>query len=247
MTNDIAVHTTSGPEAYELSRAILIYSSRSKHYASVHHIERGPGGARIGAGEPATVEACAEFVNGLADKAKFTGFVEPRMVYIGPRTVVWWRAPLPARVWFDTTEAEAGDQKKATIGKRSAITPQPGLVFALSNGKWFVAAFKGANRPTSSTRLYVAPYFNVWKGGHICEGNVSRPEKVTPETITAFEHAFFDSKFTHPNMPRIAKFHSPTQFWTALLDGKCKTFPEQLLLPTKNSLATWIKHLENHK
>ncbi len=230
----------------QLRSAILIYNGQRQTYATLHDIERGRGGARIGAGRPATVEACADFIRALADKSAFSGFLEPRMLYIGPRTVAWWRPPLPARVWFNTTAGPAADQSPVDIGKRSAVTPHPGLVFALHDGHWCIAAVKGRERPGPDTPLFTAPYFNVWDNSQICEGNVTRPENVTPETIAAFEAAFFNSQFTHPNMKKLVQFKGGAgAFWRAMLDGRYKKFPERVLLPRKTKLARWIKQLES--
>lgn len=245
MKHTVATHVHDSSD-YRLHSAILLYSAQSNDvYATLHAVERGKGGTRLGAGIPATAEACAGFVRALSDAAAFSGFIEPRMLYIGPRIAVWHRPPGSARVWFDTTGAAGADQTAAHIGSRTAITPHPGLVFALADGQWHVAAVKGSARPVPGTALHVAPYFNVWRGGHICEGNIRRPDKVTPETIAAFERAFFESRFTHPNMTRLVRFKGGAgALWTALLDGKFKTFPERALLPQKTTLAQWIRQLE---
>ena len=239
MDNMVSTHT-QGDDKLELRSAILIYAGSQQTYATLHDIDRGRGGARIGAGRPATIDACGEFIRALADKSAFSGFLEPRMLYIGPRTVAWWRPPQHTRVWFSA--GDIGDKD------RSAVTPHPGLVFALSDGQWYVAAVKGSARPVASTPLYTAPYFNVWDNSHICEGNVSRPERVTPETISAFESAFFDSRFTHPNNQRLVDVKGgAVAFWKALLAGKYKHFPERVLRPRKTTLARWINKLEARK
>ncbi len=251
MTHKVTV-ATEGADTFRLSNAILIYRSgtavASRHYATLHPVLNGRGGARLGAGSPATREACAGFVRALADESAFSGFIEPSMLYVAPRTVAWWRPPQPARVWFDTSKRPAGDQAAAQIGIRSGVTPHPGLVFALHDGAWFVAAVKGNQRPTPDAKLHAAPYFNVWKGGHICEGNIQRPDSVTPQTVARFERAFFESRFTHPNVSRLVRWKGgASAFWLALLDGKHKTFPERALLPLNTTLARWLKKLEDHR
>lgn len=246
MSADIKIQS-AGESTLKLSQAVLIYTARDNNeaYATLHDIDRGKGGTRIGAGIPATTEACAGFIQLLADRAAFSGFIAPQILYIGPGTVAWWRPPAATRVWFNTKKPAAGDQTAVHIGERTAVTPHPGLVFALAAGEWYVAAVKGSARPDADTQLHVAPYFNVWKGGHICEGNVRRPRKVTPETIAAFERAFFESRFTHPNMQRLVKFKGGAgAFWTAMLDGEFKTFPERVLLPSETTLANWLKKME---
>jgi PRTRC genetic system protein B len=242
---------------FQLEQAILVYQHRhwmsgggpnSEVYATIHAIERNRrGGPHLAAGTPATVEGCTAFVRELADRAAFAGFMSPNILYVGPRVTAWWRAPAPARVWFETERApeDVGGRAHLKIGKRSAITPHPGLVFILANETWHVYAVLGAARPCPDTRLYRSPYFNVWDGGDICEGNIERPKQVTPETIARFERAFFDSRFTHPNTARLVNFKGGAgPFWTALLDARWKTFPEKHLVKLKVSLVDQLRKLE---
>lgn len=244
---------------YKLDSAILIYAAvphrealfnderaGDNMYATLHQIERRRvGGPHLAAGVPATAEACGEFAKAISLRAAFSGFMSPQLLYVGPQVVAWWRAPAPARVWFDSSVEAAGDQTAVKIGKRSGITPHPGVVFLLAQGTWYVYAVKGAERPGPESALFMAPYFNVWTNGQICEGNVKRPGRVNAETMQDFERAFFDSRFTHPNVKKLVNHPGGAgAFWTALLDGRWKTFPERCLLPKKRTIEQRLKQLE---
>lgn len=256
MTNEVNVRT-EGSRHFQLDRAILLYTSRTQAdglgnqssndvYAMLHTIERGKGGTRLGTGRPATVEACADFARAMADRGSFAGFLAPSMLYVGPQCVAWWRAPARARVWFEAAAAEH-DTADMRIGTRSEITPHPGLVFAVAHGRWFVWALRGPDRPGPDTQLYRAPYFNVWARGEICEGNIRRPGRVTPESLADFERAFFDSRFTHPNDPRKLTLFKGGGYalWKALLDGKWKgRFPDQSLVRAGATLAAALRKME---
>lgn len=250
--NQVSVKA-GGTRTFGLHHAILIYGDMHtinggdpSEYATLHRVERHRrGGPFLAAGSPITAGGCSAFVRSLTDRASFDGWLTPAMLYTSPRVTAWWRPPGRERVWFRTTDAPEGDQVKVDIGERSAITPHPGLVFALAGGQWHVYAVTGADRPQPGTRLHVAPYFNVWNDGHICEGNVQRPKRVTPETIAAFERAFFGSRFTHPNTDKLVNFKGGAgKFWTALLDGRWKKFPEQHLVRMKRTLADQLRALE---
>lgn len=249
--NKADVHT-HGARVFELHRAILLYQCSQgggQVYATLHQVERNrPGGPHLAAGVPATQENCAEFARAIADRAAFSGFLSPNLLYIGPRVVAWWRPPAPARVWFKTEDA---DKPERHIGERSAITPHPGLVFIVAEGNWSVFALKGGKRPAQDEQLYRAPYFNVWLGGRICEGNIERPNRVTPETIATFERAFFESRFTHSNVQRsrdITSYEGGIYvFWRALLDGKYKAFPERFLIRERFTLVEQLRTLERGK
>lgn len=247
--NEINVHT-EGASAYRLLSAILIYANRdharANMYATLHQIEhRAKGGPVLGAGIPATKEGCAEFASAMAEQSAFAGFLSPELLYVAPRIVAWWRPPTKARVWFATEDIK--DPKKH-MGTRSAITPHPGLVFVLADDRWYVYAVKKSDRPGPETPLWRAPYFNVWQSGHICEGNLERPKRVTPATIASFERAFFDSRFTHPNDSGQTRHKGGIyQLWRELLDGKHREFPGASLVPiAKLTLAQCVrKHEEN--
>lgn len=250
MTIDVGVKT-GAVTRYELRHAILLYEAHGligdkDVYATIHPIERHrKGGPRIAAGVPATPEACTAFANSIADRAAFTGWIAPEILFVGPRTVAWWRAPAAATVFFETQDEK---DPKRRLGIRQGRTPQPGLVYVLKEGEWYVYAVKGKQRPDASTPLFRAPYFNVWKNGEICEGNVARPSAVSPATLAKFEHAFFHSRFTHPNAASryLTRYRRGVyELWRDLLDGKHKQFPEASLVPHgKHTLDTALRAIE---
>jgi PRTRC genetic system protein B len=250
MTADVNVRT-GGTARYELTAAILLYASRTSGggddvYATVHNIERNrPGGPRLAPGQPATLEACTDFARSMTDRAAFAGWLAPEILFIGPRTLAWWRAPAPATMFFETIDAK---DPKRNIGTRNGRLPQPGLVHVLAEGEWSVYAVKGAARPGPATPLFHAPYFNVYDNGALCEGNVRRPAKVNPETLAEFERAFFHSRFTHPNADSRKLTRYPKgiyALWRDLLDGKHKAFPEaSLLAQGKHTLGSLLQGLE---
>jgi|GEM_PF-433264 len=248
---------SAGEERYRLERAILIYESNfhasgvpngHEPYATLHNIVRGKGGPQLAPGVPATAEACAAFAQAMQDHAAFAGFISPNILYVGPRLTAWWRAPAPARVWFKVEEArEEKTPASQRIGERSAITPQPGLIFACADSEWHVFAVKGADRPGPATQIWRAPYFNVWELGHICEGNIERPKRVSSDTIDRFERAFFDSRFTHPNAHKgLVNFKGGSHaFWRAMLDQRWKHFPERCLVREgAHTLESLVKTLQ---
>lgn len=246
---------TPGTQRLSLRAAILIYGSdylMGSAFATVHGIERGThptsGAPTIAAGVPATREACANLLRGLGSQAGFNGFLTPELLYIGANVTAWWRPPAPARVFFECVNDKAPAKH---LGKVSAITPQPGLVFTLAGDAWHVFAVKGADRPTPATRLYRAPYFNVDEHGYICEGNLSRPASVSAESLARFERAFFDSRFTHTNV-RSSKDITTHKggiyaLWRDLLRGQWKSFPEATLVSAGKTLAQRIRQLDKQE
>ena len=58
-----------------------------------------------------------------------------------------------------------------------------------------VFALRENARPSPDTRLYTAPYYNVWEDGAICVGNVSTPERIL--LCGTDQMAFFASYLRH--------------------------------------------------
>lgn len=260
--------TVSSPEkpSWELTHAVLVYSQRasgvsfvdqSGAYATVHEVDQDAGKPVLGHGVPATKEACADLARALGAAASLTGFLPPQLVYLGARSILWWRWPRSARVFFDATKSAAGDQANdkagaALIGKRNGVTPQPALVFGVTSSGWFVYAFEGVDRPGPDTKLLRAPYFNVYADGGICTGNVQLPETLSPSTLARYERAFFDSEFTHPNMRGAERLLRPPlgayKFWREGLDGSWgDDFPVGALVDAKLTLAGLARRLEKGK
>ncbi|HZF19466.1 MAG TPA: PRTRC system protein B [Burkholderiales bacterium] len=242
---------------WQLRQAILVYLSGAGAYATLHDIQGDPTALRLGAGRPATKEACADLARKLGAMASLSGFVPPELCYLGARSIIWWRPAAKTTVFFDTRTAAAGDQEEdqtaaKLIGKRSGSTPQPALVFAVGSGGWHVFALRDSNRPAPGTKLCRAPYFNVYSSGEICEGNVRLPEQLSPSALAEYERAFFDSNFTHPNIrgkDRLVNHKGGAYaFWRQGLDRAWgDRFPVEALVPLDLTLQGLARRLEKDK
>jgi len=226
----------TGAEEFTLRKAILVYAGNDRQpaCATVHEVGIGSDGrATILAGVAATVQSVAEIATLLTRQAKVGGFLPANILSVGIDSLLWWVPPVKRRVFFASEKLG---------GERSAKVPHPGLVFRVDGeNEWSVFAVKGQNRPTPDTSLFLAPYFNVWSDGKICTGNVATPSGSTAEKASAWEKAFFDSYFTHPNVHAPAKLvehkGGAYGFWKAMLDGRYKRFPERVLVETGHRLS----------
>lgn len=262
MSERVSLNTPERP-SWTLRQAVLVYlqqerlggGSEQRAYATLHNVSQGKRGPQLEAGVPATREACADLARALGATSTLAGFVPPNLLYMGAQSIIWWRPPAPARIFFDTTKNAAGDQSNdktgaALIGKRTGVIRHPGLVFAVAGGEWYVYAVMGAERPEPTTALLRAPYFNVWVDGRICTGNVRLPDTLSTQALGAYEKAFFESEFTHPNVHGRERLlnGNPYAFWKELLDRSAKkaadSFPTNSLVNLKLSLQTLAKRLE---
>lgn len=259
--------------AWHLHQAVLIYRavetdsigqrrSTGGAYATVHPVAKGKHGPELGAGAPATKEACADLARALGAASTLSGFIPPRLLFLGARTLAWWRPPSLTTMHFNAEKSPAGDQQDdgaqaKMLGKRGGRAPQPGLVFAVTPGDWYVYAVPGQDRPSAGTKIFRAPYFNVWASGRVCTGNVKLPETLSPAALEAYERAFFGSEFTHPNVhgrERLVNHAAgPYAFWRDMLDKKPldgdlePVFPSAALVSTNRTLGKLIEQIEQGK
>ncbi len=209
-------------------------------FATIHKVASGGGRPEILAGNLLSAGDLETMLVGLAPERGLR-FIESRILASSSNALVWWRAPAPARMWFNTDDA------KDRIGQRSGVTPQPGLVFAATDKGWMVWAVKGNSRPTLSDEIFQAPFYNVSDCGTICVGNVETPRGFNPEVADEYEAAFWGSRFTHTNVRVKRKLTlwrgGCSALWMAMLSGRYKAFPERALTPTGKMLGDVIEAL----
>lgn len=231
--------TTTAPSegVLELTRAVLLYRDRASGatHATIHKIEHTATGPTILPGVAARLRSSRALARALqiGDEPRF---IPQELLFRDERVTIWWAPPARRRVMF----------RCAALGVPEWVeeVPHPGLVFAAIQGSdWKVWAVDCATRPTPDTPLYRAPYFNVWKAGRICVGNVVLPCGDPAEQIAAWNRAFFDSWFTHPNDPKgLVKYRGgPVAFWRAMLKRRFRhEFPVRVLVPLNETLSNLL-------
>ena len=121
--------------------------------------------------------------------------------------------------------------------------PQPPLVWKVSGRDLWVRALFENRRPEATTKLCVAPYWNVdGETGWTCQGSMHSPEASGVTAITLWEQAFFQSEFTHQNGVRKLTTHPQGFFglWSSLA-GTRRRFPVAYLNPTNEILQEFVK------
>lgn len=223
-------------DSYQLSAAVLIYTnSAARHaFATKHEVQEYAGRPIIRPGSPFTEQDYKVLVQALAPAE------QPRMQWHDPRELarglgrmIWWSPPQKRSLFF----------KKSTYNPETfdgrGVVACPGLVFMATEREMFVYAFKGADAPTRKTKLYQAPFFNVWSRGKVCVGNADVPKEDRRDDPDAWERMFFGSHFTHPNFTqkdRLTVGVNPAHFWKAQLEKPSDAFPEQVLFDLKLTL-----------
>lgn len=244
------VTNTLSARGFYLSRAILLHrqhshtQGRERAFATVHSIVDGPSGRpEIQAGSMMSAASLEAALRSLNAEGSELEFIEPKLLAKNTTTMVWWCAPKTVRMWFKvTTEGDV-------LGTRSGNAVQPGLVFAVKGGQWYVWAVAGSERPGAETVLFQAPYMNVDSNGRICVGNAEIPTGHAVWVPEAWEKAFTGSAFTHPNVNargRLVKWPGGVSaLWLSLLTKQRKVFPKRALVPLRLTVGSLIKSLAN--
>lgn len=238
-----AACVSGSQKVYGMSHAVLLYSERGGQtvFASVHDVSVSKEGVpTIDAGTPVSKTGLVKMMQTLVPEdyapAELLG---NHILAKGSDYLVWYCKPQKRQVWFKNDE----------IGQDvTANTHQPGLVFIIGKGEWYVFAVKGNKRPTSSTPLYVAPYLNVWAGGRICTGNIETPKGRLKFSTEAWEEAFFRSYFTHPNQHEkgaLTKYRGGIfSLWRVLMKGRA--FPTESLVRSRETLGKAFERTVKH-
>ena len=222
----------------KLDRALLVYTNqhRSRHMVTVHaveHTENRP--PVLGAGTLLTMTTLRELSKQLGSVTLLEWFPE-NVVARAAELLAWWM-PAAVRPMFFAANSELG----AVSGKHF---PHPPLLFAVAKGILHVRALYESRRPSATSKLAVAPYWNISSDGKVCHGSMQAPKEVSSAWIAQWEIAFFQSEFTHPgDAVKLTRRKGGTvALWQSLSEARC--FPRQTLVPA-GSVIEYLKALED--
>ncbi|ULH18113.1 PRTRC system protein B (plasmid) [Deinococcus sp. KNUC1210] len=224
------------PAVFQPQRALVLYHpphGQAVHVLS-HPIQDEAHGFTLGAGAVLTSEDVAALLDLVAGQGMT--LLAPNTLATGPGSVCWWVPPGVRALRFDPKYA-ATAQIAVLNGQ---LIPHPGLVLQATSGKLCVFAVWGMERPTASTMLHHAPFWNLYADGRMCQGTVAYPATQRPQDQTAWEDALFGSYFTGPS-----RTDTYTQWGRsyqelleqALADGR---FPQEVLMPSVWTLGQYL-------
>lgn len=230
----------AGGDVLRLERAILIYRSPRRSFATVHAVGRHQDRAVILAGTALTAAASRLLANDVLKHGEGPAYLPAEMLYNGPGFAVWWTPPATRHLRFRAPAIGASE-----FGAR---VPLPGTLFLATEDCCRVFVVKGIRRPVPATALWRAPYFNVSGNGVVCWGNVGVPSTVGPAHVEAWSAAFFGSYFTHPDTSTEVVRHpdGAVGFWRAMLAGAYGRFPSKVLLPAGLTLEELVAKEWSH-
>ena len=229
-------------KAWELEHAFLVYTIKKSAYEAgkmafitQNPVRRIGDDQEIGPGKPVSVESILRLLQRGEEKPEF---INDKILYRSRSLMAWWLPPHKRTIFFNCGT-------RYDLNGPIVDTPHPGLVFCLNledrNNPLLVGAVTGETRPDPETRMFYAPYFNIWQGGRVCHGNAPKPNKEScVESLGAWENAFFSSAFSHPNYDKVVK-GNVLEFWRKRQGKKLAKFPESSLVSMGNDLDTWVR------
>lgn len=235
------ISVASSDLQYTLEEAILVYRAKQNEvpFITCHSVVppvTAGGHPTLGVARPINQAFVRSLSLVLASKVK-PEILPENVLFAGGDTLLWWTPASRRPMYFLTRKGEDEKDIKSIHG---ATFPHPPLVFMAETRGLTVRALSSNTRPSADTPLMIAPYWNVFIDGSVCLGPVRRPKTLSSLTIPDWQNAFFDSQFSHPNTPLLAK--SPkgmASLWKSIA-GK-QNYPMEVLIPAKQTLADLLR------
>jgi PRTRC genetic system protein B len=163
------------------------------------------------------------------------GLLPENVIYLNPENIgfaIWYSPPRKARLRF-----------VEDLGIPEGIAQIPPLVWKADKENLYVFALKSSERPTLSSALYAAPFFNIGLDGLVCMGTVSiNTDQVNglEDFIRLWEKNFFDSYFSHLLLNSSPVNGNIVQLWNQLINSN-KRFPLKVLKKTSLTIKSIIR------
>jgi PRTRC genetic system protein B len=220
----------------ELSKAILLFQDQNTYqgdaFATVHEV------TGVEEGQPALAPGQLLTVEGLRGIHKALYRVQklevtpPHVLAVSPERLAWFEPARSRVMFFDT-------QDPYLNGLSSQTFPQPPLLFIAGERSLKVFALGENERPTGSSPVFAAPYYNTTAQG-VCLGSMPLPAALSADDTDAYSDAFFHSAFTHGTLQRLLRGWGGSygELWTTAQERG--TFPTQHLVPLEKGVEEVI-------
>ena len=153
---------------------------------------------------------------------KSDGIISNAILHIDPvqNKVIWFTKTMQRELFF--TES---------LGIPKGMANVPPMLWIANKNSLFVFALGSNRRPKENTKLYNAPFFNVYENGNVCMGTVDvQMKKIASleEFTIAWESYFFNSYFSHLMQDYNPINGNCVTLWQSLVNTN-KDFPKEVL------------------
>lgn len=183
---------------YYPKAALVFYQTKaSSKDAYVEHFDMDSNGLPINA-HPLTEREANRLAKALkTEKSEKEQLLKPQAIL---STQVLYFEPAGSKVIWFTKTRQRELHFTETLGIPKGKAHVPAMLWVASQSSLTVFALANNRRPTEKTKLYNAPFFNVYENGNVCMGSVDIRIKKTAsleEFINYWEDYFFNSYFSH--------------------------------------------------
>jgi len=229
------VHLSIGENhRFELREALLVYRDNQSSFITRHDVAAGKNAPpTLGPAQPLTLAFIESLVRSLVGAVQ-AEVLPANILAKTDRMIVWWTSAQRRQMFYENSEGKAAELN-------GLVFPQPPLVWRVSNGELNIRALSENKRPESSTKLAVAPFWNLSDDGRVCTGTMRRPESASVATISAWERGFYESAFTHANVGRLTRHEGGFEGLWRGLRGMRKRFPLETLIHLPQTLAQFVR------
>ncbi len=211
--------------------SIVVYKSDEEIYMEMHRIDKT---GNLMEGAPLSKECISDLVKGFSDDQGWNpnGRIPANMLWsdtrIGHERYVWYNPPMQRMMYF-----------VSSLGIENGLYHVPGIIYeAFGTEKLNVYAYKGT-KPSSKTKLYKAPFFNVTNGS-VCLGNAKIEPPESPDFdlfIDYWERRFWLTEFSH-----LGGSQNPTKDNLVIVTkASAERFDYSQLCPMKITLNNLLK------
>jgi PRTRC genetic system protein B len=219
----------------------LVFYQAERHHKDIYveYFDMDKNGLPINA-HPLTVKESKQLATALKvarEKKepclKCEGVMESRILHIDAvyGRAAWFTKAMQRELFF--TESLGIPKGRANV---------PPMLWIATRHRLTVFALDSNRRPTLNTKLYHAPFFNVYENGEVCMGTVDVRIKKTAsveEFTSAWESYFFQSYFSHLLKDHNPIKGNPVSLWENLI-ATGETFPKEVLKTTMNTLKNLL-------
>jgi PRTRC genetic system protein B len=222
-------------ELYKPQQVIICYSDGRDFYLEQHDYFNASGKLVMGAGKPLTKASLKKMLSLVTAHDKS---VQATVKNLLPQNLLYLdqRIGRQVMVWYSTTPRQKVHFKSGSI--KSGVVTVPPMLYAVKDGTLSVYALANKKRPDWKTKLYHAPFFNVYENGSVCMGNVKRPDGIVDisASMEAWEKAFWCSEFTLTVWDKAYK--KLDEFWKKKMKAKrIMPFPMKMLVQCKKPIS----------
>jgi PRTRC genetic system protein B len=223
---------------FELRKALLVYYGNQTTFITKHEVTTQQNAApTLGPAQPLTLAFVESLVRSLGGGSTAEVFPE-NILAKTDRMTAWWTPAQRRQMFYQHSEGKAAHLN-------GHIFPQPPLVWRVADGQLKIRALTENKRPVATTKLAVAPYWNLSDCGTVCTGSMRRPENASVAAISAWERGFYESAFTHANVGRLTRHKGGFEVLWSNLTKKRKLFPLETLIALPQTLAQFVREERN--